>query len=378
MHEFFPGDYMRSFIVCVSLSCGGLVDEIDRIVRNLKGREEDNQAWHREWSAMASHVEEIGSSARAQGNGHTAAGAFFRACNYYTYSERLLPPTDGKKIPTYKKALACFSAAIACRNELNLEKVEVPCEGQSLPGYFVKPSGPAAKRPVIIFVGGLDSTKESQYFMAAKQIVERGMACLIVDTPGIGEALRLRGIRSRHDYEVPGKALVDYLVRRPDIDPGRIGLVGLSMGGYYAPRIAAFEKRIAACAAWAGHGDYYPIWLERLKKKEGIGRFRPSPRFQIFWVLGVQTEEEVLEKMKKFTIEKEAERISCPFLITHGGGDRQTPPREAEKLFRAVGAKDKSIRIFTPEEGGCEHCHFDNVELGRSYILDWFEKKLAS
>ncbi|MEK6711221.1 MAG: hypothetical protein AABZ64_11665, partial [Nitrospinota bacterium] len=78
MHEFFPGDYMRSFIVCVSLSCGGLVDEIDRIVKNLKGKEDDNQAWHREWSAMASHVEEIGSLARAQGNNHTAASAFFR------------------------------------------------------------------------------------------------------------------------------------------------------------------------------------------------------------------------------------------------------------------------------------------------------------
>lgn len=213
--------------------------------------------------------------------------------------------------------------------------------------------------------------------MAAKEIVARGMACLIVDTPGIGEALRLRGIHSRHDYEVPGKALVDHLEKRPDIDPRRIGLVVLSMGGYYAPRIAAFEKRIRACVAWSDHGDYYPIWLERLKKKEGIGRFRPSPRFQIFWVLGVQTEEEVLQKMEKFTIEKEAAQITCPFLITHGGGDRQTPPSGAEKLFRAVGSKDKTIRIFTPEEGGCEHCHFDNIELGRSFILDWFQEKLA-
>lgn len=161
MHEFFPGDYMRSFVACVSLSCGGLVDEIDRIVKKLKGSETDNHAWHREWSAMAAHLQGLAAAAQARGNNFTAASAYFRACNYYTYAERLLPPTEEKKIPTYKKALECFSAAIACRNELNLERVEVPYEGQSLPGYFVKPSGPPAKRPVIIFVGGLDSTKES-------------------------------------------------------------------------------------------------------------------------------------------------------------------------------------------------------------------------
>ncbi|MCY4384500.1 MAG: alpha/beta hydrolase [Nitrospinae bacterium] len=377
MHEFFPGNYMRSFVTCISLSCGGSVDEIDRIVKNLEGTDPaDNEAWHREWTAMAARVEKIGTEAAERNRRLTASRAFFRACNYYLYGERFLPPTNEKKIPSYKKALACFDKAIANDNALNLEKVEVPCEGQTLPGFFMKPDSKGRDYPVVIFVGGLDSTKESQYFMAAADIIARGMACLIVDTPGIGEALRLRNIRTRHDYEVAGAALVDYLETREDVDTSRIGLVGLSMGGYYAPRIAAFEKRISACAAWAGHGDYYPIWYERLRVPTGIGQFRPSPKFQILWVLGVETADEVLEEMKKFTIEKEAAQIQCPFLITHGEGDRQTPASEAQKLYDAVGAEDKTIRIFTHEEGGAEHCHFDNIELGRSFILDWFAEKL--
>jgi dipeptidyl aminopeptidase/acylaminoacyl peptidase len=376
MHEFFPGQYMWSLTALISLGCGGLVDEIDRIAKKLENQYGDNQAWYREWHAMGAHVENLGKEARDRGYKITASNAFSRACNYYLVGERFLPPSDEKKIPSYKQAIQCFNASIETHNGLGLERVEIPYEGVTLPGYFMKPSNASKPGPTIIFIGGLDVMKEQLYLTAAKEIIARGMACLFPDTPGIGETLRLRKIHSRHDYEVAGKAIVDYLETRDDVDPKRIGLMGLSMGGYYAPRIAAFEKRIKACVAWSGHGDYYYLWLERLKKAKGIGEYRPVPNFQILWVLGVETFDEVLEEMKKFSIEKEAKQITCPFLVTHGGGDQQTPPEEAKKLYRAVGSKDKQIKIFSDEEGGNEHCQVDNVELGRSYVLDWFTDKL--
>jgi dienelactone hydrolase len=96
---------------------------------------------------------------------------------------------------------------------------------------------------------GPDVTKEILYGIIRDELADRGIACLVVDTPGVGEPLRLRGVPSRPDYEVPTTAIVDYLQARPDIDPARIGLLGISLGGYHAPRGAACEHRITAGSA---------------------------------------------------------------------------------------------------------------------------------
>jgi alpha-beta hydrolase superfamily lysophospholipase len=116
---------------------------------------------------------------------------------------------------------------------------------------------------VVIFYDGLDVTKEILYGIIGDQFSRRGIACLVIDTPGTGEPLRLRGVASRADYEVPTAAIVDYLQTRRDIDPDRIGLLGISLGGYYAPRGAAFEKRITACVAWGAMWDYGLRWQQR-------------------------------------------------------------------------------------------------------------------
>src|SRR6185503_12426127 len=134
--------------------------------------------------------------------------------------------------------------------------------------YFVPPAPAVARAPVVILSDGLDGTKE-EMFPCARALSARGIACLAVDGPGQGATLRIRGLAARHDSETWVGAAADYLEKRKDADAKRLGLWAASLGGYYAPRAAAFEKRVKACVAWAAIYDYQAVWYRRLNYKPG-------------------------------------------------------------------------------------------------------------
>ena len=152
--------------------------------------------------------------------------------------------------------------------------------------------------------------------------------------------------------------------------------MGVSLGGYFAPRAAAFEKRFKACVAWGAQWDYYAVWKEPLRQGvQGVSfRSRPST-FSGSWALVPRTQ--ALERLKPFTLEGVAQKVQCPFLLTHGEKDAQISMDIARKEFAAIGSKDKTLKIFTEEEGGFEHCQGDNLTLGITYIADWFTEKLV-
>jgi dienelactone hydrolase len=133
---------------------------------------------------------------------------------------------------TYQRPLRAFRKAIE-ETPLELERVEIESPDGILPGYLIPAQG-SGKRPIVIFHSGFDVVKELLYAFVGDEFARRGISCLVIDTPGVGEPLRLRNVASRPDYEVPTKAIVDYLETRSDIDSARIGLLGISLGGYYA------------------------------------------------------------------------------------------------------------------------------------------------
>ena len=208
-------------------------------------------------------------------------------------------------------------------------------------------------------------------------MTRRGLSVLLVDGPGMGEALRFRGIPLHGDYELVGSACLDYLQSRTDVDADRIGIVALSLGGYYAPRCAALDARFKACVAWGAQWDVYAMWERRLEAiKLGRQVAMPVPVDHVKWVFGVDTFEAALEKLKEFRLDGIVQNMRCPFLLTHGTEDQQVPMGDAEKLFAAVGSKDKTFRIFTPEEGGAQHCQRDYLTLVCDEIADWLAAKL--
>ncbi|KAH8557082.1 dipeptidyl aminopeptidase/acylaminoacyl-peptidase [Umbelopsis sp. PMI_123] len=255
-----------------------------------------------------------------------------------------------------------------------IERVEINSPDGILPGYLI-PSGTKEPAPVVIFYNGFDVTKELLYAFIRNEFANRDIACLVIDTPGTGEPLRLRNVPSRPDYEVPTAAIVDYLETRAHIDSDRIGIVGISLGGYCAPRSAAFEPRIKACVAWGAIWDYGATWQRRWKtltKKTSV------PFWQLPWVMDTDTMEEALDRVRPFSLAGVLSNLKQPFLVVHGDKDAMIPIEDAQKVVDKAGSLDKQLKIFTAAEGGCDHVGADNPDPIRQLIVHWFAQRLGT
>ena len=348
--------------------------EIDLITQRLKARagESDlDRVWMEEWSKEADRVAKIGDDAGAAGNAITAGNQYMRAGNYYYSAERFMPPADAK-LAMYRKALRCYQGAMA-RLHPDIERVEVPYEGKSLPAWFVKGRG-QGPRPTVVLFDGMDNAKEMSVIFAGLDLAKRGINVLAIDGPGQSEPLRLHNIPSRHDYEAAGIPAYNYVASRPEVDGKRVAVMGYSFGGYHAPRICAFDKRYAACVCFgAMHWNVYDFVKGHAPTDP---RRTSASTFQFRWVVGAPDNETALEWAKKFTLEGVADKVTCPILILHGENDRVVPLAEAQKLYEQVGSKNKTLKIFTEAEGGAEHCQVDNRQLGVDFIGDWLLKNM--
>jgi alpha-beta hydrolase superfamily lysophospholipase len=376
--EYFPGNFMWSQGMMMAIEMapwgGGAFAEAHQVGRRLMGRVGDNEAWYEEWSRQAERIEALADAEAAGGHSVTAGGLYQRASTYHFLAERFLSPADPRKNVSYRRVLRCFREAARRRME-RLQWVDVPYEGGSLAAHFLPPEGEPPYRAMVFF-DGLDIAKEIITPFGATELARRGVACLVVDGPGQGESLRLRGLPSRFDYEVPAAAAVDYLVSRGDVDPGRIGLMAISLGGYYAPRAAAFEKRFKICVAWGAHFDYHAVWLRRRQVMEAGGSTASAPSFQLPWVLGVADMDAAMEKLRRYTLDGVAERIECPLLVVHGANDSIVPVEMAHRLYEAAGSRVKELKVFTADETGSEHCMEDNRQLGAAWVADWIADRL--
>lgn len=374
----FPGNVMWSnaTLVTKGMAPYGAValGEIDQIAQRLVLREDQPYAWWEEWSAMAARLEGVADQAEAEGRRMTAANYYLRAGMYYFTAERFIPP-GAEKRDMGEKAIDCCTKGILGRHA-NVERVEVPYEDTSLPALFMKAeAGPA---PTVVLFDGLDNCKEMSVLFAGLEFAARGWNTLSIDGPGQGESLRLRDIRTRYDYEVAGRAAYDYVAGRTEVDSDRVAIMGYSFGGYYAPRIAAYDERYAACIAFgAMHWDM-PGWVSEIK--DNVSRDPKSSatsNFQVPWVFGAADLDEAIEMAASFSVADFAERITCPFLVAHGENDRQVPIEDARRLLDVVGSEDKTLIAFGVEDGGAEHVQVDNRQVGVDAIADWLEKRFG-
>jgi dienelactone hydrolase len=381
---YFPRDYRWSHGLLIALNSapwgGAEIGEVHRIGLVLRGREGDDQAWFRAWIAGAETVEAVGRARAADGHDRSAAAYLFRAANYYHVGERFLQPKSADGLAAYRRGVMCFRDAAARIARPRIEPVEVPYEGTSLPALLVHAEplpGRSGPVPAMIFFDGFDVTKEIQYFKGVPELAARGVACLIVDGPGNGESIRFRGLPLHHETERYASAAFDYLAGRAEIDAKRIGVMALSLGGYYAPRAAALEPRFACCIAWGAQWDYWQTWhdrLERLAKQETLSLSVPWQH--LLWVFGVDSREAALKALEGFRLDGVVQRLTCPFLMLHGAGDEQIPLALAQRCFDAVGSKRKTLRVFSRDEGGYHHCQIDNLSIGVAAMWDWIEDVL--
>ena len=380
---YFPENYRWSHGLLIGLNTapwgGAEIGEVNRIGLRLKDRVGDDDAWFREWAREAGTVEERGRTRIAEGYATSGAQYLQRASVYYHVGERFLQPKSQEGLNAYRRGVNCLRDAAKFLKRPRLEHVEIPYGATSLPAIYVhaEPTNPGGKLPAMVFFDGLDVTKEIQYFKGVADLVARGIACLIVDGPGNGESIRFRDLYLRHDTEHYATPVFDWLAARSEIDPRRIGVMAISLGGYYAPRAAAFEPRFACCIAWGAQWDYHKIWRERFERlaRADTPALSVASR-HILWVVNADSQDEALRRLEPFRLDGVVQKIACPFLMLHGEGDEQIPLPEAQKCFDAVGSSRKTMKIFTRQEGGYHHCQIDNQSICSSYMWDWLERVL--
>jgi pimeloyl-ACP methyl ester carboxylesterase len=372
--EHFPGNHLWSnaTLIIKGMAPYGVValEEMDRVCERLRKRQDEPQAWWEEWGAMADLIEGYARAAEEKGRRHTAGDYYLRAGNYRYNAERFIKPGEQKKA-IGRQAFDCYHQGIRLRHP-QIEFVEVPYEKTTLPAFFLPAANASGPAPTVVVINGMDNCKEMSIFFAGLEFSRRGFNTLALDGPGQGESLRMRGIHSRYDYEVVGAAAYDYLAARGEVDAKKMAIMGYSFGGYYSSRVAAFEKRYAACVAMSAlHWDLAGWQQKILDKLRADPSSIAQSNFQFQWVVDADTPEAAIEYARNFSLEDVAGNISCPFLVTHGGNDRVVPVENAPKLYEAVGSREKEIKIFSTEEGGAEHAHVDNRQVGVEYVADW-------
>lgn len=341
---------------------GGAVSECFQAAsRMIPG---DKESWHAEWIRVADRNRLRGDEAGQAGHVRTAMNCWLRAANYYRHAEFWLPPADPRRLATFTRCEE-MSHKFLARLDPPGEVVDIPYEhGKTLFGYFVRSPLGGDRQPVLMCCGGLDSFKDEMWFMLGRAALQRGIAVLMFDGPGQGGTLRRHGLPTRHDYEVPVRHCVDWLLKRGDVDPKRIALSGSSLGGFYAARAGCYEPRLAAVISHGGNANVYENYLRRDDAHEMA--------YQIKWVYGASSMDEVKEKARAFQIGDGFRHMRCPYLILHGAHDVNGVER-ARKAYDSAKAQgvDVTLRYVTAEDTGADHCQHDNPTIGQELMLDW-------
>ena len=380
MFQYFPTNYVWNLSVNIAMNCGAQIGEIDRICAPLlevstHGDDEGTQQFFASWVGMADPLVSFAERDSKAGH-HLSAGAkYARASTYLMVAERMQARDFAPRIEAYRRMKETFRMAVA-EGEENCEFVDIPFEGHRFPALFVRAEGVDGPARTMVFCNGLDSLKEMIYRAGMpRELARRGISTLVIDQPGTGGALRDEGLHGFHDAERWGSAAFDYLLTRADVDADRIGIMGWSLGGYFAPRVAAFEKRYALCAVWGANYNWGELQKRRLAR-EGD---RPVPHYwsHVQWVFGKDSLEEFMEWAPCMTLEGVVERITVPFLVTHGESDRQIPMEFARPQYElAVNSPKREFHLFTDVEGGSSHASADNEVIATSFISDWINDTL--
>jgi 2,6-dihydroxypseudooxynicotine hydrolase len=311
--------------------------------------------WCREWGRTAQRYERLAEAAEAAGREVTAGEAWRRAALCWHWGKFVFVDHPDQQRAAHERTVACFRRGAGTLSP-PAEPVRVPYAGTTLAAYLRVPAADV-RRPVVIMMPGLDSVKE-ELQATAEYMLSRGLAVIAIDGPGQGEAEYDLPIEPA--YERVTAAVADYLRGRQEIDPERIGGFGVSLGGYYAARSAAFEPRLKAAVALAGPYRWDLDW----------DTLPPQTRATFERRSGAASPAKARERAAALTLEHAAARITCPLLVAHGGRDRLVPPYHAERLAReAPGAE-----LMMDPDGS--HGLTNHAFESRSAMADWLAARL--
>jgi dienelactone hydrolase len=341
-------------------------------------------------------VAAVADAAAARLHGTSARDAYLRAATYFAAA---LASVDGVKDPdqalrrAFTQHRRCFEAYVDLLDPA-VVRIRIPYEGSTMPGHLFVPVGEGPPRRTVVLNNGSDGAVTSLLGMVGAACA-RGYNALTFDGPGQQSMLFDRGIPFRPDWEHVITPIVDFLRGRPEVDPDRIALYGVSQAGYWVPRALAHEHRIAAAVVDPGVVDVSTSWLAHLPK-EMVAMLDAGDRttFDQWMQLGESTPQEAQEfawRAKPYGITDpfdlfvavrgyrldpdEIRRITTPLLVTDPEGE-QFWPGQSRQLYDSLPAT-KQIVSFSAAEGADRHCEPMARSLVEQQVFDWLDETLA-
>ncbi|MGO4885975.1 MAG: alpha/beta hydrolase family protein [Bryobacteraceae bacterium] len=360
-------------------------------------REPDAGSWFAAWNVLAENVLAGAEASLAEGRRISALSAFLRASNYFraAYTFLIGAPLAPRAVEAYRRHRAAFEAAATLMSP-PAERIAIPYPDAPLHGYLFRAADDHTPRPTLIINGGYDSTAEEVYFFSGAAAVARGYTTIVFDGPGQGEAIFERGLVFRPDWEAVIGPVVDFAAARPEVNAAKIALMGISFGGYLAPRAASGEPRLAACIA--DPGEFSLLEEFRSRVPAFVGRAIPDGNPLVLtlldrilrrrmrhatagwglrrgmWVHGVSSPLEYVKLTAEYSLEGRTGSIRCPTLVCSAENDEIGVT--ARKLYDAL-ACEKTFVAFTAREGAGEHCEAGARAVFHRRAFDWLDGVMA-
>ena len=358
-------------------------------------QEGDFESWFTEWNKLAQRILSRAEASFAAGHLASAREAFLRASTYFRTGEFYLHgnPEDPRILEMAKASQTAYARAAKLTGS-TWEPVEIPYEGTTLPGYFYKVDDSGKRRPTLIFHGGYDSSVEELFYFGAAAAVRRGYNCLTWDGPGQGMPMREQKLVFRHDWEAVVTPAVDYALSRQDVDGENLILMGMSMGGYFAARAAAFEHRFRAAIFFGGVYSLYEA-LQHMLPKEAFAALDEGDTHKFeeiiqagmkkntglrwaitqgLWSFGSSSIPHFVEQSKAYTIKDVVGQIQCPCLVMEAEEDIffKGQPQEVYDDLQAP----KKLIEFTSEDGAENHCQSGALAYKDEVVFNWIDEVL--
>lgn len=328
--------------------------DLQTIIKNIN----DWSEWFDAWAQLGDSYEARAEECLFNGDNITAGEFFWSASLAYQYAQFLWFHEPEKREKGQRKKENLYLRAAPCLSP-PAERFNLPIDRFTIPGYLRVPksNGPFG---CAILLGGLESTKEESYLFE-QMCLRRGIATCTFDGPGQGEMFFQTGLRI--DFERFCSRVIDFLENQAEIDSNRIGVLGRSLGGYYAIRCAAFDSRIKACCSWAILFDL--SWWDKIS---------PLTKDGFIYITKIPDKDNAVKYLKdSINLAGVATRLRCPLYVLHGEQDTITPGLQVERLEAATREiKDRTINII---EGG-NHCCHNMYPIVRPHMADWIARHL--
>ncbi len=367
-----------SLILGATVNHGCEIGEAFYTAMNIK--DGDAASWQEEWIKTARLVETRGELSLAGGHTVSARDQLQRASYYYRAALISMLPHDHRFKETALKSRTLLKKAGKLFNP-QLEYVEIPFAGTVLPGYFRKAAPGKTPVKTLIMIGGAETFAEDLFFYIAPQAFDRGYNFLTVDLPGQG-LLPLEGKFFRPDIHVPIKAVVDYALGRPDVDPPGLAVYGYSSGGGFVPQAAMHDQRIKAVAmnncvvdAHAGVAKM-AVATATPDVVKAWSSFKLGTNQGIAWRFGVKMDNlpGLVEANKGFRFDPA--KVTAPSLILVANGEYGSPEikRQTKLCIEGLPNLRKRLVITPAAEGASSHCIMENRNLMSQELFDWLDE----